>query len=52
MYLVVRGDSMLPTYQNGDLLVIMRQTVTASARRPPIECPPTNWAPAGSSSTV
>jgi signal peptidase I len=25
MYLVVRGDSMRPTYQNGDLLVIMNQ---------------------------
>ena len=25
MYLVVRGDSMLPTYQNGDLLMIMKQ---------------------------
>jgi signal peptidase I len=42
MYVVVRGDSMLPTYQNGDLLVIMSAAVyspgvTAAYRVPPGE---------------
>jgi len=42
MYVVVRGDSMLPTYQNGDLLVIMSAAdyapgVAAAYRIPPGE---------------
>ena len=42
MYVVVRGDSMLPTYANGDLLVIMsaadyRPGVAAAYRVPPGE---------------
>jgi signal peptidase I len=42
MYVVVRGDSMLPAYQNGDLLVIMAQAgysagETAAYRVPPGE---------------
>jgi signal peptidase I len=42
MYVVVRGDSMLPTYRNGDLLVIMERAsfapgVAAAYRIPPGE---------------